>query len=70
MDGHVAPSPVTSSPSLRGAGSVGALRCCYLDLDGTLLGRGGSLLHDGQGNVSLAGVRAVEACCGRGRRSC
>jgi len=37
-------------------------RCLYLDLDGTLLGRGASLLHDGEGNVSLAGVRAVQAC--------
>jgi phosphoglycolate phosphatase len=36
--------------------------CLYLDLDGTLLGRGGSLLHDGQGNVCIDGVRAVQAC--------
>jgi hydroxymethylpyrimidine pyrophosphatase-like HAD family hydrolase len=34
---------------------------CYLDLDGTLLGRGSSLLHDGEGAVSLLGVRALEA---------
>ena len=34
---------------------------CYLDLDGTLLGRGGSLLHDGEGGVSLLGTRAIEA---------
>jgi len=34
----------------------------YVDLDGTLLGRGASLLHDGEGSVSLLGVRAVEAC--------
>jgi hypothetical protein len=34
----------------------------YLDLDGTLLGRGASLLHDGEGAVSLLGVRAMEAC--------
>jgi hypothetical protein len=39
-----------------------SLRCVYLDLDGTLLGRGASLLHDGQGNISLDGVRAVQAC--------
>lgn len=39
-----------------------ALRCVYLDLDGTLLGRGASLLHDGDGQPSLAGVRAVQAC--------
>ncbi len=37
-------------------------RCVYLDLDGTLLGRGASLLHDGAGNVSIEGVRAVQAC--------
>jgi hydroxymethylpyrimidine pyrophosphatase-like HAD family hydrolase len=34
----------------------------YVDLDGTLLGRGASLLHDGDGAISLLGVRAVEAC--------
>src|SRR5215212_2509224 len=39
-----------------------SVRCAYVDLDGTLLGRGASLLHDGEGNVSLLGVRAVEAC--------
>ena len=38
------------------------MRCLYLDLDGTLLGRGGSLLHDGEGATSLLGVRALEAC--------
>jgi phosphoglycolate phosphatase len=37
-------------------------RCLYLDLDGTLLGRGASLLHDGDGAVSIEGVRAVQAC--------
>ena len=37
-------------------------RCLYLDLDGTLLGRGASLVHDGEGNVSLEGMRAVQAC--------
>ncbi|MGD1051487.1 MAG: HAD family phosphatase [Solirubrobacteraceae bacterium] len=34
----------------------------YLDLDGTLLGAGASLLHDGDGAVSLLGVRAIEVC--------
>ena len=34
----------------------------YVDLDGTLLGRGASLMHDGEGHVTLLGVRAVEAC--------
>ena len=38
------------------------MRCLYLDLDGTLLGRGGSLLHDGEGAVTIEGVRAVQAC--------
>jgi hydroxymethylpyrimidine pyrophosphatase-like HAD family hydrolase len=38
------------------------VRCLYLDLDGTLLGRGASLLHDGAGAVSIDGVRAVQAC--------
>jgi hydroxymethylpyrimidine pyrophosphatase-like HAD family hydrolase len=37
-------------------------RCLYLDLDGTLLGRGASLLHDGDGGVSIEGVRGVQAC--------
>jgi len=37
-------------------------RCLYLDLDGTLLGRGASLLHDGEGAVSIDGVRAVQTC--------
>ncbi len=39
-----------------------SVRCLYLDLDGTLLGRGASLVHDGEGNVALEGVRAIQAC--------
>src|SRR5487761_1818615 len=39
-----------------------SLRCVYVDLDGTLLGRGASLVHDADGNVSLEGVRAIQAC--------
>jgi phosphoglycolate phosphatase len=38
------------------------LRCVYTDLDGTLLGRGASLLRDGEGGFSLLGARALEAC--------
>ncbi len=38
------------------------VRCLYLDLDGTLLGRGASLVHDGEGNVSFEGLRAIQAC--------
>jgi hydroxymethylpyrimidine pyrophosphatase-like HAD family hydrolase len=38
------------------------LRCVYCDIDGTLVGRGGSLFHDAEGAVTMAGARAVEAC--------
>ncbi len=38
------------------------LRCVYVDLDGTLIGAGGSLLRDADGAFSLLGVRALEAC--------
>jgi hypothetical protein len=34
----------------------------YVDLDGTLLGPGGSLLRGADGGFSLLGVRALEAC--------
>jgi len=46
---------------MSGSGGRG-LRCVYLDLDGTLLGRGASLLHDGDGVVTIDGVRAIQAC--------
>src|SRR3954471_13954108 len=39
-----------------------AIRCVYTDLDGTLLGRGGSLLKDADGAFTLLGVRGLEAC--------
>ncbi len=39
-----------------------ALRCIYTDLDGTLLGRYGSLFADAQGNWTNAGARTLEAC--------
>jgi phosphoglycolate phosphatase len=55
------------------------VRCLYADLDGTLLGPGASLLHGGDGEFTLLGVRALEACAragaevvfysGRGRTS-
>jgi phosphoglycolate phosphatase len=38
------------------------LRAAYLDLDGTLVGGGGSLLHDGDGAFTMLGARALEAC--------
>jgi HAD superfamily hydrolase (TIGR01484 family) len=39
-----------------------ALRCVYTDLDGTLLGPGGSLLRDAEGEFSLMQARGLEAC--------
>jgi hydroxymethylpyrimidine pyrophosphatase-like HAD family hydrolase len=42
------------------------LRCAYVDLDGTLLGPGGSLLRDAEGAFSLLGARALEACARAG----
>ncbi len=47
---------------MSGAGGEPAARCLYLDLDGTLLGHGASLLHDGEGHVTIEGVRALQAC--------
>jgi phosphoglycolate phosphatase len=38
------------------------VRCLYVDLDGTLLGPGASLLRGGDGRFSTLGVRALEAC--------
>lgn len=39
-----------------------ALRCVYTDLDGTLLGRDGSLVHDHEGKFTALAVRGLEAC--------
>ena len=38
------------------------LRCVYVDLDGTLMGAGGSFLRDADGGFTLLGARALEAC--------
>jgi HAD superfamily hydrolase (TIGR01484 family) len=38
------------------------LRCVYTDLDGTLLGRYGSLFRDAEGEFSMLQARALEAC--------
>ena len=38
------------------------MRCLYADLDGTLLGPGGSLLRGADGGFALEGVRALQAC--------
>jgi hydroxymethylpyrimidine pyrophosphatase-like HAD family hydrolase len=42
------------------------VRCLYVDLDGTLLGRDASFLHDADGSFSLLGARALEACARAG----
>jgi len=39
-----------------------ALRCVYTDLDGTFLGRGGSLFRDADGGFSRIQALALEAC--------
>jgi phosphoglycolate phosphatase len=39
-----------------------AVRCLYVDLDGTLLGPGASLLRGADGGFALEGVRALQAC--------
>ena len=39
-----------------------ALRCVYVDLDGTLLGKGSSLFRDAEGGFSAAQARGLEAC--------
>jgi hydroxymethylpyrimidine pyrophosphatase-like HAD family hydrolase len=39
-----------------------SLRCVYTDLDGTLLGRYGSLFRDSEGGFSMLQARALEAC--------
>ena len=50
------------SDRVGGGGALDQTRCLYLDLDSTLLGRGASMLHDGEGNVTIDGIRAVQAC--------
>ncbi len=39
-----------------------SLRCVYTDLDGTLLGKGGSLFRDADGEFSSMQARGLEAC--------
>jgi hydroxymethylpyrimidine pyrophosphatase-like HAD family hydrolase len=46
-----------------GSASVAAaMRCLYVDMDGTLLGPNASLLTGADGRFTLLGVRALEAC--------
>jgi len=47
-----------------------ALRCVYCDLDGTLLGPGGSLFAAEDHSTTLLGARAVEACHRAGVELC
>jgi HAD superfamily hydrolase (TIGR01484 family) len=39
-----------------------SLQCVYTDLDGTLLGKGGSLFRDSEGEFSSMQARGLEAC--------
>jgi len=39
-----------------------SMRCLYVDLDGTLLGPGASLLRDADGAFTLDGIKALQAC--------
>ena len=39
-----------------------AIRCVYTDLDGTMLGLGGSLFRTAEGEFTLLAARALEAC--------
>ncbi|MET0810530.1 MAG: hypothetical protein ABWY65_05385, partial [Thermoleophilaceae bacterium] len=39
-----------------------AIRCVYTDLDGTLLGKAGSLFRTAEGEFTLLAARALEAC--------
>ena len=41
---------------------AGAMRCLYVDLDGTLLGPDASLVRGADGRFSASAVRALEAC--------
>src|SRR6476661_4852310 len=42
------------------------IRCVYTDLDGTLLGRGGALVRDADGEFTRLGVRGLEAAARAG----
>src|SRR4029453_3998971 len=57
-----APAPQLGARAALSRHTLAPVRCVYCDLDGTLLGRGASLLHDGDGGFTLLGVRALEAC--------
>jgi HAD superfamily hydrolase (TIGR01484 family) len=46
--------------------TVDTPRVIYTDLDGTLLGRGGSLFHTADGDFTMAGADALRLCRERG----
>jgi hydroxymethylpyrimidine pyrophosphatase-like HAD family hydrolase len=60
--GEAITGAVDRSWTIPGYGSDVALRCAYTDLDGTLLGRGGSLFRDPDGEFSMMQARGLEAC--------
>lgn len=61
------PSAIPFLDELPAAHSVlGAARALFTDLDGTLLGRGASILADGEGHPSLDAVTAITALNGVG----
>jgi hydroxymethylpyrimidine pyrophosphatase-like HAD family hydrolase len=39
-----------------------AIRCVYTDLDGTMLGKDGSLFHDADGHWTMQPARALQMC--------
>jgi phosphoglycolate phosphatase len=47
---------------IDGYGTAVPLRAVYTDLDGTLLGKDGSLFRDAEGDFSIRQARALEAC--------
>src|SRR5947209_5478873 len=54
---------VAITSSMAGAATVAAaVRCLYVDLDGTLLGPDASLVRGADGRWSSLGFRALEAC--------
>jgi hydroxymethylpyrimidine pyrophosphatase-like HAD family hydrolase len=55
-------APRTVAVATAAATVAPAMRCLYVDLDGTLLGPNGSLLHGADGGFALDGVRALQAC--------
>jgi hydroxymethylpyrimidine pyrophosphatase-like HAD family hydrolase len=58
----LAAAPRSVAAASAAATVAPAMRCLYVDLDGTLLGPNGSLLHGADGGFALDGVRALQAC--------